>query len=123
MFRSLCVCVVSCVLCVVRVGRTNSLRSENLSEASREGDQDHRIGDPGQILKKHVTVQTTVHPLLCCGHTHTQTHKQGTHVNQNCSTDAHKTQTVTKSVRIYLKYGYTQAAAQYTKQKIHLELH
>lgn len=60
------------MLCLVCVGRTDSLGRENLGEAGREGDEDYGVGDPGQILQKHVTVQTTVHPLLCCGHTHTQ---------------------------------------------------
>lgn len=53
--------------------RTNSLRGEDLCEASREGDEDYRVSDPGQILQEHITVQTTVHPLLCCGHTHRHT--------------------------------------------------
>lgn len=60
------VCV--CVCC-----RTDSLGGEDLSEAGREGDEDHGVRDPGQILQEHVTVQTAVHPLLCCGHTHTHT--------------------------------------------------
>lgn len=52
-----------CAIC-----RTNSLWGEDLGEASREGDEDYRIGDPGQILQEHIAIQTTVHPFLCCGH-------------------------------------------------------
>lgn len=48
---------------------TNSLRSQNLGESCWESDEDHRVGDPGQVLKEDVTVQSAVHPLLCCGHT------------------------------------------------------
>lgn len=63
---------------------TNSLRSENLGETGREGDEDYGVGDPGQILEEHVAVQTAVHPLLCCGHTD----KEGKRVNHE--SNAHK---------------------------------
>ena len=84
-----CVCVVLLCMCA---GHTNSLRCENLGESGRECDEDYRVGDPGQVLQKHITVQTTVHPLLCCGHTqiHTRKQKQGRHVNYSCNTNSHK---------------------------------
>lgn len=58
---------------------TNSLWSKDLSEACGKGDEDNGVGDPGQVLQEHITVQTTVHPLLCCGHKPGQTCKATIH--------------------------------------------
>lgn len=63
-----------CFYAFLRVCPTYSLWGENLCEPGREGDEDHRVGDPRQILKEDVAIQATVHPFLCCGHTHTYEH-------------------------------------------------
>lgn len=53
---------------------TYSLRCQYLCESCGEGNEHHRVGDPGDVLQEQVTVQTSIHPLLCCTHAHTQTH-------------------------------------------------
>lgn len=84
----MCVFMCFCGFCYVFlcISPTYSLWGENLCEPSREGDKDHRVGDPRQILKKDVAVQATVHPFLCCGHTHTHRNKtrEYTHAGAVC---------------------------------------
>lgn len=60
-----------CVSVYVRL--THSLRGQNLCESCWESDEHYRVGDPGDVLQKHVAVQSTIHPLLCCTHTHART--------------------------------------------------
>lgn len=67
---------VGSLVCFLYVYHTDSLWCENLGEASREGDEDYGVGDPGQVLKEHVAVQAPIHPLLCCGDTHTHTKRR-----------------------------------------------
>lgn len=56
----------------VRARLTHGLRSQNLRESRREGDEHHGVGDPGDVLQEQVAVQSSVHPLLC--YTQTDTH-------------------------------------------------
>lgn len=63
-----CVCVCVCL--------THSLRRQYLCESCWESDEHHGVRDPSDVLQKHVTVQSPIHPLLCCTHTDAQTHKE-----------------------------------------------
>lgn len=109
-------------MCMFRfVFRTNSLWGEDLGEASREGDEDYWIGDPGQILQQHITIQTTVHPLLCCGHKNPGITCK-TQSSVSSKTDQHKTLTKRKSVhhkeQLHLPFQYIQTHADKLSYKL-----
>ena len=44
---------------------TDGLGGDQVAEERGEHDQDHGIGDPGQVLEQDVTTQLPMHPRVC----------------------------------------------------------